>query len=298
MSELWKTTYSIKEIEIVPCPLCSSAQYTKKAEEWSLGIVRCNECGLYYVNPRLKDPEKNYWGEKDAALPKYEKIFSGEVTHPRDKNYREHARTLKKFKPSGRLLDIGSYLGFFLNTARDQGWELFGIEPAPNCAALSREKYHLNIHNGYLADGIYQTDFFDIVTIIDVLEHTANPLQMLGVLKNILKPDGILFIKVPNIKWNFLKYRIVRQLLKKHEGWDIFDSREHIIQYDQKSLEKMLVRAGFRAKQFYSPRPVQSMKQWKNAGRMISWTSARIINALTGILCMLSTDIACIACKA
>src|SRR4030043_1962557 len=130
MAKNWKTTYSEKEIEWISCPLCESSRYMKRVEEWSLGIVRCLDCGLYYVNPRLKDSEKNYWGERDNIVAKYRNNLADPSTHSRDSNNREHLKMLRKFKPGGKLLDVGPYLGFFLNLAKQDGWETYGIEPS------------------------------------------------------------------------------------------------------------------------------------------------------------------------
>jgi 2-polyprenyl-3-methyl-5-hydroxy-6-metoxy-1,4-benzoquinol methylase len=296
MSVEWKTTYSVEEIEPVDCPLCSSSSFCKLAEEWSLGIVRCSVCDLIYVNPRVKDPEKNYWGEEEKALRKYDPIFNDRQPHDRDRNYREHLKVIQAIKSRGKLLDVGTHCGFFLRMARNQGWELYGIEPSLTNAKLAREKFGLNVLPTYLEDGVFPPEFFDIVTLVDMLEHVTTPRKLLSVIRGILKPDGILFIKVPNARWNLLKYQILNKFLKlKHV--DIFDSREHVVHYSQDSLTKMLDKEGFMVKKFYVPSPIQTGESWKKSARSMAFTLARSQFLATGRLGPFVTDLACVAEK-
>ena len=59
-----KDFYSSEEVELVSCPLCGNRQYKEiHMERAVLGIVSCLKCDLIYVNPRLKNPEKIYWGD-------------------------------------------------------------------------------------------------------------------------------------------------------------------------------------------------------------------------------------------
>lgn len=282
--------------EQVNCPYCSATSFSQIAEEWSLGIVQCSVCRLVYVNPRIKDPEKNYWGGEEGVLQKYGAILEGHKPHNRDRNYREHLDTLRALKPTGRLLDIGSHCGFFLRMAKNQGWELHGIEPSPTNAALARDKFGLNVHVGYLEDDVFPPEFFDVVTLVDVLEHVTSPAPLLSTIKKILKPGGILFVKVPNVRWNLLKYQILVKTLKL-ESFDIFDSREHVVHYSQETLTKMLEKAGLGVKMFYVPRPIQTGDSWKKIGRAGAWSLAKLAFFCTGTLGPISTDVACVAEK-
>jgi 2-polyprenyl-3-methyl-5-hydroxy-6-metoxy-1,4-benzoquinol methylase len=296
MAGQWKADYAEKQIEQVNCPHCSAASHSQLAEERSLGIVQCSVCRLVYVNPRIKDPEKNYWGEKEGTLHKYGAILDGLEPHERDKNYQEHLDTVRALKPTGRLLDIGTHCGFFLRMARNQSWELHGIEPSPANAALAKEKFGLDVHVGYLEDDVFPPEFFDIVTLVDVLEHVTTPLPLLSTIRKILKPGGILFVKVPNVRWNLLKYQILVKALKL-KNFDVFDSREHVVHYSQETLAKMLEKAGLVVKVFYVPHPIQTGESWKKIGRAGAWSLAKLGFLCTGTLGPLSTDLACVAEK-
>ena len=258
-----KDNYTLAEVEQGKCPLCRTSQFDHLyTERGVLGVVRCLSCGLIYVNPRLKNPERVYWGQADKYFEEAKLIFSGFAKHHRDVNYLEDLRRIKRFKPSGRLLDIGTNMGFFLRMAKGQGWDLYGVEPSPSLSEMARKYFGLNIKNAYLKDAGFESNYFDVVTMTDVFEHIADPAGLLNEIKRILKPDGILFIKVPNGLFNLFKLRMAK-LTGRLKDYDIFDSYEHVIHYSGALLKKMLQQHGFKITYQNIGRPIQ-LPVWHN----------------------------------
>lgn len=281
----WKLDYTPDEVEDVPCPFCGAYEALLIARECSLGIKQCIGCDLVYVSPRIKQPEKNYWFDEQSIVRKYASVFAG-GPHDRDRNYMEVKELLRRFKPSGRLLDVGTHCGFFLRTLKDGDWELHGIEPSPVAAKLARERFGLDVKEGYLEGGMFASETYDIVTALDVLEHVTNPLAFLRTVHNVLKADGILVVKTPNLNWNRLKYR-ARLLGWRDSGFDVFDSREHVVQFTEKSLAMVLHAAGLEVDFLYTPLPIQTLGQsgrwWRMPLRSTAYWMARAAYALTDI---------------
>lgn len=256
--------YASEDVEYVFCPLCNGNKYKRIATEWGiLGIVKCEDCKLIYVNPRLKEPEKIYWGSKDKYLKEAELIFEGKQKSSRDVNYLADLKKIEKIKPTGNFLDVGTNMGLFLRNARNRGWQLFGIEPSPSLSEIAREKFGLNVYTEFLHENKFSDNFFDMVTIIDVFEHITRPLEMLKDVHRIIKHDGLLFIKVPHANFNLLKHSLYKKVLHKFSFpqdifRDIFDSREHIAHYTKKTIIKMLDKGGFRVNAVRIDRPVQT----------------------------------------
>jgi len=253
-----KDIYSESEVMDVLCPLCQKSQHKKLYKErGALGIVRCAGCGLIYVNPRLKNPEEVYWGDAEKYFKEARLIFEGKALHHRDQNYLEDLKLIHQYKPAGNFLDVGTNMGFFLRNAKKfKGWNLYGVEPSKSLSDLANKYFELNIKTSFLEDAGFESNLFDIVTMTDVFEHIADPGNVLNEVRRILKPDGILFIKVPNGLFNIFKLKAAK-LLGKLKNYDIFDSYEHLVHYSGSTLKKMLEKNGFRAIKIKIGKPIQ-----------------------------------------
>jgi 2-polyprenyl-3-methyl-5-hydroxy-6-metoxy-1,4-benzoquinol methylase len=251
-----KKTYEIDEVETCRCPLCGQNKFDKiYKERKSLEIVRCHNCDLIYVNPRVKEAETNYWGNAETYFNEARLIFSGKKAHHRDKNYEYELRKIKSFKPSGKLLDIGCSMGFFLKKARDFGYTSLGVEPSPSLSKIAQEEFKLDVINVYLEKANIKNKSIDIITMIDVFEHVTNPSEILSFAKEILSDDGIICIKVPNGNYNLLKLKLAR-MSGRENNHDIFDSYEHVAHYTKKTIKKMLEQNGFEIKKVFVPLPI------------------------------------------
>lgn len=258
-----KETYTESEVEYVSCPLCNSGQYKEiYKERWALGIVRCLSCGLIYVNPRLKSPENIYWGDADKYFEEARLIFEGKAKHHRDPNYIDDMKLIYKYKPTGNFLDIGTNMGFFLRNARNREWHLYGIEPSPPLSKIAKIYFGLNVKTAFLEDAGLENNFFDVVTMTDVFEHITEPGKILTEIHRILKRDGILFIKVPNVFFNLFKFHVAK-ITGKLKNYDLFDSYEHVVHYSYKTLRSMLKKYGFTTIKTFVGKPIQ-IPVWHN----------------------------------
>jgi len=258
-----KEFYSDTEVEYVGCPLCNgnkSKQLYK--ERGALGIVQCSSCRLIYVNPRLREPEKIYWGDAEKYFKEARLIFLGKAKHHRDPNYLEDLKLIRKYKPGGNFLDVGTNMGFFLRNAQGAGWQLYGVEPSPALSELARKYFGLNVKTAFLEEADFQDNFFDVITLTDVFEHIAEPGKILKKIHRILKADGILFIKVPNGLFNLFKFYIAG-LTRIQKNFDLFDSYEHVVHYSQKTLRRMLEKHGFKVIKTHIGKPIQ-IPVWHN----------------------------------
>lgn len=254
---LQKESYLKEEVIKRPCPLCGGDNFTDiYKERGAIGVVRCLGCGLIYTNPIVKDAHKNYWGKEEKYYDEARLIFKGLAKSHRDPNYIQDLDIIKRWRPHGNFLDIGTNVGFFLRHTRGQGWNVYGVEPSPSLSEMARKHFSLNVRTGYLDEAGFESDFFDVVTMTDVFEHIARPRDILGQIKRVLKKDGILFIKVPNGDYNMLKLRLAG-ITGALGDYDIFDSYEHLSHYTHKTLKKMLEGSGFRIRRVFIGSPIQ-----------------------------------------
>lgn len=253
-----KDEYGPEDLETVACPFCGGTEHRRIYTEHGLiGICRCSACDLVYTSPRLKAPEKVYWGSADLYFAEARLIFEGKSPHHRDPNYRAELRSIARYQPNGRFLDVGCNMGMLLRLARGQGWEVIGVEPSPTLAGLAG-RWGAKIYNCFLHE-LPESEFesFDIVALSDVFEHIGTPREFLETTGRYLKPGGILFVKVPNVRWSLLKQHLLG-LVGRRPKKGLWDSYEHVVHYSDRSLRKMLGAAGYRVLEIGIDPPVQT----------------------------------------
>jgi SAM-dependent methyltransferase len=107
-------------------------------------------------------------------------------------------KEILKYKNSGKLLDVGCALGFFLKFA-EKYFETYGIDISPS--AVERAK-KIATHSGFFVGDAqtkypFRSNFFDIVVSFDVIEHLSKPEYSLAEAHRVLKPEGYLFLQTP-----------------------------------------------------------------------------------------------------
>lgn len=202
-------------------------------------VVRCERCGLVYVNPRMRDDvmiraytEGSIHGYKEqfvAQNPGREKAFARSIKHI---NARMPSR--------GRLLDVGAAAGTFMAVARRHGWDVYGCEPNTWFCSWGKEHYGLDIAQGTLFDQRYQEESFDVITLWDVIEHVPDPMQLVAACNILLKPQGLFVCTYPDIgSW-------IARLMGRR--W-VFLMSVHLYYFTRKTLASLLRACGFAVEQ-------------------------------------------------
>lgn len=141
-----------------------------------------------------------------------------------------------RFPQPGKILDLGCSRGWFLDAM--EGWECHGNEIVPSDAEAARERYGDNIVTGSFEEYPLREGYFDVITLQDVFDHFRDPLPALEKCRRLLRPNGMIVIKVHNISCLYAK------LMGKSFYAVIPPS--HLFYYDHRTLANMLLTAGFR----------------------------------------------------
>ena len=96
-----------------------------------------------------------------------------------------------------RVLDIGCGFGESLGYHKERGCDVYGVEADSNIRKVIK-KHGFNIKVGLFDDTDYEENFFDFVTMDQVLEHITNPVEILRGISKILQKNGKLVLTVPN----------------------------------------------------------------------------------------------------
>lgn len=274
-----KEEYSLDEVVEVACPLCGREDRERLyTEHGQIGIVRCRGCSLIYASPRLRAPEEVYWGDAQKFYEEARLIFEGRARHHRDPNYLEELRWIRRYRPCGRFLDVGCNMGMLLRHVQRMGWTAVGVEPSPSLARLASERFGLTVHNCWLRDlPVSEEGSFDVIALSDVLEHVADPLPFLRDAARFLADDGVLYVKVPNGRWNLFKQRMLEAMGRRPKQ-GVWDSYEHVVHYTDATLTQMLERGGFRAVAMTVGKPVQIPVWERHVGRYYQYPSPWIMD--------------------
>jgi 2-polyprenyl-3-methyl-5-hydroxy-6-metoxy-1,4-benzoquinol methylase len=193
-------------------------------------IVQCKKCGLVYTNPR---PHSAEVARAYKNLADYE---YAEQDSSRSMNANLSLNTIKKYTREGKLLDLGCSTGYFLNVARIN-FDVKGVEPSKWAVDFAKSKLKLNVEQGDIASVKCLDETFDVISLIDVIEHLTDPIGMLKEAQRLLKANGGIYIVTPNIK--SLSARIL-----KGKWWGLRPA--HLYYFSPQTLSEMLQKVGFK----------------------------------------------------
>lgn len=168
------------------------SEWSRKEGDGKISVLWCRDCGLGRVKPF---PTQEELTRRYSRNPVYGLSYRNE-SHGGFPTRIKRLSTL--FPQRGRVLDVGSGLGYFLKIARDDGWQVDGIEPRSAAVKFCYRNFGIEVHEGFLEDFVKKTGVYHAITLWDVLEHVFDPIRFLERCLELLIPGGILVIAIPN----------------------------------------------------------------------------------------------------
>lgn len=117
-----------------------------------------------------------------------------------DKRWQYARDRVLELKQGGALLDIGCSSGGFLRSIKSADWNLYGVEISPIQAKRAEITSGAQVFVGGILEAPFLASSVDVITGFHVLEHMYQPKAVIGKLWEWLKPEGILYLHVPNIE--------------------------------------------------------------------------------------------------
>jgi len=193
--------------------------------------VRCRNCHLIYVNPIEKANNIN------QGYSEMESTDAAIIRESRLRATKSQVQLIRRYRSGTTLLDIGCGEGFFLFNASEAGYTTKGIELSQGAVAYARKEFGLDIDTLPFEESQFPENYFDAVTLWQVLEHVPYPLVMLREARSILKPGGVVAVSTPNI--GGVPARILGR-----RWWNI--RRGHINQFTTETISDILENAGLK----------------------------------------------------
>jgi 2-polyprenyl-3-methyl-5-hydroxy-6-metoxy-1,4-benzoquinol methylase len=234
---------------LITCLVCGSTLLSKEltckdfvATGESFDLHRCNNCSFLFTNPRPRAIEIGLYYQSDRyvshAGDKQNLSFMYKVYDVvRDYSIKQKLKLIKSYHPNGKLMDLGCGLGYFLNgVVKDKTFDALGVDVSTEAIDYVKQKFGYAVLGEDKLDTI-EKHSFDVITQWHVLEHVHLLNERMQQLKRMLKPNGTLFIAVPNSNsWDAKHYR---------EFWDGYDVPRHLYHFNQKSFGLLMQKHGF-----------------------------------------------------
>ena len=228
--------------EYVPCNLCGGHQNAPWAELGEARLVRCQECGLVYTNPRptlavlRASYEEDYGAQhQDEALRRARRAM-----------YQREREDILRRAAEGRFLDVGCGPGEFLALMADR-FEIHGVEVSRAYLRHARERLDLpDLHQGQLSEAGLPEGHFDVVQMRGVIQHLPDPLGEVREALRVTRPGGLLVVSAtPNI--TSLCARLYR------ERFRLLAPDRMLHDFSPVTLRRLLEKTGYDVQEFAYP---------------------------------------------
>ena len=232
------------------CPIC-------KVE------VEASSFKEVYTSPYNNQEYKRYecpncdvhWWEPLKIIPEFceSEVFEGLIARHAGVGTRlgENLKAFFKYFPSnvrGKLLDVGCGDGRFLKHAKEQGFEIWGIDFDKKAVENVKRNLGFDTVFAMSLEEFYEYAKeknlkFDVITFFEVLEHQDKPREFLEMVKGLLKEGGYIAGSVPDRESIFVE-------LLRYNRVDDYPPN-HFLRFSKPSLEKALNFAGFKDIEIY-----------------------------------------------
>ncbi len=161
-------------------------------------VFRCGDVAWLHPMPTFEECKalysEAYYNCRDAACPF--SCIEGRQLEYFGRRVKRIADRLGR-KPES-LLDIGAASGFFVRAARDQGVAAEGVELSGWACEEARRAHGIELFEGdLLRDELPLRPHYDVIVMNHVLEHLLDPLAYLDRIHDLLAPDGLLVVEIP-----------------------------------------------------------------------------------------------------
>ncbi len=225
------------------CQLCGRKNIKRLKRVERIDIFECKDCRLGFVDQKQTkklNPQEKYNLE---GYKENEKKLRSQFERIADKIY--------KYKKEGKVLDIGAGYGLLSSILYENGYEIEIIEPenTPDYLRGKKFKHYKTTIEKFLGK---QKGKYDIILLMDVIEHLKDPLRILKRLKFFLNRGGIVVIQTPNYK------SLMAKICKNWSWWMVSD---HKFFFSPKSIHALLKKARFAVSELETYENLQDFKK-------------------------------------
>jgi SAM-dependent methyltransferase len=236
------------------CPICGSTHLRERPFQYlfqgrHLIGMGCEHCGAIFLHPQPAPDELKKLYDRDY-------FEGGDFRCGHEGSYCDSSTLqhltqpdllarIKALSPGRRFLEVGCAGGALLNSARELGFTVQGVELSEDASRMARETFGVPVFTGELLEAGFSDGSFDAVYMGDVIEHLSDPVKTLQEIQRILSSGGLLVLDLPS-QTNTLVSRI-GFFLYGAVGKRVTASLPpyHLFEYRPRSIRFLLRRCGF-----------------------------------------------------
>ena len=202
-------------------------------------MQKCSNCGFKFINPRpdIKAIDHYYQSKDYISHDANDTNLINQIYKlARRFSITNKFKTVKKYIRAGKVLDIGCGTGEFLGYCQSRGFDVEGIEPNDKARNYAVQVNKIPVSEN-LTDLVIRKESFGCISMWHVLEHIHDLNDEIEQVKNLLVPDGVFIVAVPNSdSWD-----------AKHYGkfWAAYDVPRHLYHFNKATLTRLMSNHGF-----------------------------------------------------
>jgi 2-polyprenyl-3-methyl-5-hydroxy-6-metoxy-1,4-benzoquinol methylase len=229
----------------IPCNICGSAEQVvvfPAGRAQICQIVRCARCQLMYASPRPRsdvDDIVSWNAEEVYQITKSQDQDRIDKQTIQRRDYRDTRLFLDERHPEkGRLVEVGSSLGYLLDYFRSDGWDVAGVEPNAGCALYAERELGIPTVPKTLGDADMAPESVDALLMMHVIEHVPDPVSVFADVRRVLKTNGTFVVETP--RYDSLAFKLLghRERSVSCDG--------HIYFFTTQTLEALARKSGFK----------------------------------------------------
>lgn len=179
------------------CPVCKTDLVKEVWRYQDYTILGCSNCLLQFTNP-MQGGSADYY---EARYIETGQAILQNSIHPGVAYIlKRMLDTVDRYLVASqrRVIDVGCGNGYLLSELAKRRFDCLGIDFNPDAIRIAQEHFHLNAQVGRIEDLVALDSKFDFALLIHVLEHVEDPLSLLRNIRQVLAPNGILLVDLPN----------------------------------------------------------------------------------------------------
>ncbi|MES3005130.1 MAG: class I SAM-dependent methyltransferase [Patescibacteria group bacterium] len=226
------------DIKEIGCVGCLSKDKTFFGKKNGFNIYKCSNCRMLslYKKPQTLDQVYNseYFSGGSGG---FGYVNYDEDKEPMRNSFKKYLDLITKISnKKGKLFDVGAATGFFMSLAKVDGFEVSGVEFSDFAAGQGRSR-GFDIKTGTLDKLAIEEGGYEVVTMLDVIEHMPDPENDIKIIQKMLKQNGLVVVNTPDSGSFYARMMGI--------NWHLVVPPEHIHYFNERGIRELFTRNGF-----------------------------------------------------